>query len=188
MSILVEREAKFRLESWEEGERRLAEAGAALVKPRYFESNTLFDLPGGTLDGKGQALRLRRAASSGWLTFKGPLLGRGRIKERREVETAVGDPEAAAAILREIGLQERFRYEKYRACYRQGDLALTLDETPIGTYIEIEGSPEAIESAATRLGFSMDASITLSYPRLYQIHRDGRPELPFDMTFSETRR
>jgi adenylate cyclase class 2 len=43
----------------------------------------------------------------------------------------------------------------------------TLDETPIGVYMELEGSPRWIDRAARRLGFSERDYITASYGRLY---------------------
>ena len=194
-SITIEREVKFLLTSREDGERRLTAVGAELVKPRHFEENRLFDFDQNPLAERGKTIRLRRAGGEAWLTFKGPLrqgfggqgptLGPARIKERLEIETALESADAMTEILLELGLSETFRYEKYRACYRSEDLFITLDETPIGDYVEIEGAPDAIEEMAGRLGFSMDASIGLSYPRLYQIRRQESPELPADMTFRE---
>ena len=183
MSLGLEREVKFRVESWTEGERRLAEGAARLKEPRHFERNSLFDFPDRALQRRGEALRLRRAGGRAWLTYKGPLDGGGRIKQRREYETSLGDADAAEEILRRLGLEERFRYEKFRAVYSLEKVEATLDQTPIGVFIEIEGPPSEIERAARALGLEMDVAISVSYPRLYQTYRDQTPDSPEFMTF-----
>jgi hypothetical protein len=45
---------------------------------------------------------------------------------------------------------------------------VTLDETPIGCFLEIEGAPRWIDLTARRLGFQKFDYITASYGRLYQ--------------------
>jgi len=52
-----------------------------------------------------------------------------------------------------------FRYEKYRTTFRLPDsnawangLLIELDETPIGTFVELEGPAAAIDRAAEELG------------------------------------
>jgi len=41
-----------------------------------------------------------------------------------------------------------------------------LDETPLGCFVELEGPPEEIDSAAQRLGFTPDQYIRESYREL----------------------
>jgi adenylate cyclase class 2 len=188
MTIGIEKEVKFRLASWEEGERLLKDRGARLLEPRHFERNSLFDFPGGVLKERGEALRLRRAAGAAWLTLKKPLPGSGRLKESSEYETALEDPDALASILSGIGLEEQFRYEKYRAVYGIGELTACLDESPIGVYLELEGSPSAIETAAAGLSLSMDEAIVLTYPALYLRHRQHSPDSPRFMLFPAEKR
>lgn len=183
MSILLEQEIKFRLSSWEEGETRLVERGAALVKPRRFEVNRLFDFGDGRLDKRGSALRLRTVLDEAWLTFKGPQHGSGRIKQRRELESFLGDGEAIGALLTELGLEERFRYEKYRADYELGATQVSLDATPIGIFLEIEGEPGHILQAAEELGLDAGEALTSSYPRLYELYRQEVPDAPEQMVF-----
>ncbi len=43
----------------------------------------------------------------------------------------------------------------------------TLDETPVGVYLELEGTPNWIDRMARKLGFDEAAYITASYGRLY---------------------
>ena len=58
-----------------------------------------------------------------------------------------------------------FRYEKYRTEFRQPRRAgvAMLDETPVGVYLELEGTPHWIDRTARRLGFQESDYITASY-------------------------
>lgn len=161
--------------------RRLAELGARLVC-RVHERNVLFDTTEGALRRAGQLLRLRWSGDQAVLTFKSPLArrrGRERFKVRREAEFAV-QAEAMRAMLAGAGLQEGFRYEKFRSSYRVPravKVKLELDETPIGCFVELEGEPRAIDALARRLGYQPQDYITANYFVLYARHcRDhGRP-------------
>jgi adenylate cyclase class 2 len=180
---MLEREVKFKLASWEEGERLLVRKGALVRVPRYFETNSLFDFPEHLLEKRGEALRVRQARGRAWLTYKGPVHGSGRIKQRKEYETELDDAGAVEEMLRHLGLSECFQYEKYRAIYTLDDLEVNLDEAPMGFYLELEGLPEKIEAVADILEFRMEDAISLTYPRLYQLHRDEIPQAPEFMVF-----
>ena len=58
-----------------------------------------------------------------------------------------------------------------------------LDETPVGTYIELEGSETWIDRTARRMGFDENDYICASYGRLYLdwAAREGVP--PSNMVF-----
>lgn len=183
MGITVEREAKFPVPSWERGESRLTDATARIREGRYREINSLFDFPNGSLRGNGQALRIRRARGTAWITLKEPAPGGGRIKHRHEYESEVADPAALERVLRALGLVEQFRYEKYRQVYDLGDLVACLDETPIGCFIELEGSSDSVTVQAERMGWSMEDAVLLSYPELYEEHRRRFAGAPRFMVF-----
>ncbi len=98
----------------------------------------------------------------------------GRYKIREELEARVDDPEQLQWILEALGLRGWFRYEKYRTSYQPpagqrwaAGLAVELDETPIGVFLELEGPPEAIDRAARLLGYGPADYITKSYLALY---------------------
>jgi len=85
----------------------------------------------------------------------------GRHKVREELEAEVGDPKNLARIFEALGMAGWFRYEKYRTTFRlptskswAKGLLIELDETPIGTFVELEGPADAIDRAASELGFS----------------------------------
>jgi adenylate cyclase class 2 len=93
------------------------------------------------------------------LTSKAPAVASSardrRYKEKIERELVVpGSPARWDRALRSVGLYPRFRYDKYRSTFRLPHLALELDETPVGAFLELEGLPRAIDRAARALGYS----------------------------------
>ena len=159
-------------------------AGFRVSKPRIFEANTLFDTPQGSLWRSGRLLRLRRAGPQGILTYKGASVP-GKHKDREELETPVSDVNTMSEILARLDFTPGFRYEKYRTEYqRAGEAGLaTLDETPIGVYLELEGTPAWIDAQARRLGIAESAYITSSYYGLYVDYCRRRGLEPTHMTF-----
>ena len=61
-----------------------------------------------------------------------------------------------------------FRYQKYRAVYHYSGLIITVDETPIGVFLELEGPKPLIDEVATQLGYKASDYIAKSYLALYQ--------------------
>lgn len=163
----------------------LAALGFAVRHARELETNIVFDTADGRMKRNGELLRLRRQGARTLLTFKGP--GRAaKHKSREEVEVDVSDGEAFETILARLGYAPAFRYEKYRTEYeRPGENGLvTVDETPIGDFIEIEGEPGWIDATAWDLGFDETAYITGSYGGLYAAHRKQNPSSAPDMVFA----
>jgi len=146
----------------------LRAAGFRVSKRRLFEANTLFDTARGALRRNGRLLRVREVARLGILTYKGTE-AIGKYKDREELEVEVSDPRRLSEILSRLDFVPTFRYEKYRTEYRRsGEAGLaTLDETPIGAYLELEGVPRWIDRSARRLGFAESDYSTASYYGLY---------------------
>ncbi len=180
----LEIEIKLALPDAEEARRRLRAAGFRVSKRRIFEDNTVFDSPILELRKAERLLRVRRTGSSGTMTYKGPPLP-SKHKSREELETGISSPEMMATILDRLGFRPMFRYQKYRTELRQaaGGGTATVDETPIGTYIELEGSPAWIDRTARRLGYSEPDYITASYGRLYLDWCKKHRRRPGDMVF-----
>jgi adenylate cyclase class 2 len=83
-----------------------------------------------------------------------------------------------------------FRYEKYRTTFRLPDsnvwakgLLIELDETPIGTFVELEGPAPAIDRAAQELEFSQRDYILKNYLGLYVEDCRRKGEEPRHMLF-----
>jgi len=155
--------------------RRLEELGFRAVRARHFESNYLFDFPDLRLRRARCLLRLRFAGQGGLLTYKGAPVDALDYKIRREIESRVEDGHSLREILRRLGLEEVFRYEKFRTVYAppgKPDAAhaphLLFDETPIGDYLELEGPQRWIDEVAEQLGYSRREYITDSYAALYR--------------------
>ncbi len=158
--------------------------GYRISAARILEIDQLFDRPTGDLRQAGLVLRLRRSGGLSTVTYKGPA-SREIYKSREEIEFDVSDAEALAAVLDRLGYRPGFRYEKYRTKFSDPDSpgVVALDETPMGVYLELEGSKYWIDLAAQRLGFTSAAYITSSYAALYRLHRDHNPDAPANMTF-----
>ena len=71
--------------------------------------------------------------------------------------------------------------------YRAGDLIITLDELPLGNFLELEGDPADIDRFAGRLGFSRADYINDSYRALHQIHWEeaGEEGEPAELVFPD---
>jgi adenylate cyclase, class 2 len=114
----------------------------------------------------------------------------GRYKIREELELEVSDAGALTKIFEGLGMAGWFRYEKYRTTYALGKshgwakgLLIELDETPVGTFLELEGPVEAIDHAAEELGFTKGDYINKSYLALYVEECRKRGEEPRHMLF-----
>jgi adenylate cyclase class 2 len=113
-----------------------------------------------------------------------------RYKVREETEMAITDASTLQKIFEGLGLRGWFRYEKYRTTYKlpartnwARGLLIELDETPIGTYAELEGPAEAIDRAAGELGFSPADYILKNYLVLYLDDCKRRGQSPANMLF-----
>jgi adenylate cyclase class 2 len=163
-----EQEIKLRMAGRGAARDAVAALGAVLERERHHEDNRLFDDERGRLRRSGSVLRLRRTSTgSAVLTFKGEKSVEEGVRSRVEIESEVGDADGVEAILAGIGYKPRFRYEKFRETYSWRDVEIVIDETPIGTFIEIEGPIPTIHAAAAALGRGRDQYITESYVSLF---------------------
>lgn len=145
----------------------------------------MYDTEDGELRRRGMILRLRQIGDECLLTWKGPGVS-GPHKSREELETAIDSLDAMDRILRQLGYGPAFRYEKYRTEFAApgADGIVTLDETPIGDFLELEGTGEWIDRTAERLGYSRQNFILESYGRLYLADCAHRGVEPADMVFA----
>jgi len=175
-------EIKFRIESLTALTRALKRAGFKQITRSTHEMNTLYDLPGQKLRKRGELLRLRRYGNTWTLTHKAK--GKNnRHKVRVELETRVANGDQTDSILRALGFEPTFRYEKYRAEWSDGTGHVVLDETPIGNFGEIEGAPRWIDRTARALGIARSDYITRTYaPMFFEWKRRTRSKAK-EMTF-----
>jgi adenylate cyclase, class 2 len=178
-------EIKLAAPSASQARRMLRTAGFRVYKRRIFEKNTVFDTASQALRKSARLLRVREIGKIAKLTYKGPPDG-GKHKSREELELDLSDARAIGAIFDRLAYHPMFRYEKFRTEYRQrGSTGVaTVDETPIGVYLELEGNPLWIDRTARKLGFDEKDYITASYARLYIDWCKARGVAPTNMLFA----
>jgi adenylate cyclase class 2 len=124
-----------------------------------------------------------------------------RYKENLEREVALTEPSRRAPRAERtprdrgwafamgcLGLRTKFRYEKFRTSFRMQGVHLDLDETPVGTFLELEGRPAAIDRVARELGFTPSEYIRATYYEIYVAERRRRGRPVRHMLFSRSAR
>jgi adenylate cyclase class 2 len=183
----IETEIKFRVEDSAKLEEKLQTLGFHLETPRSFESNTLYDTPDRSLRARRELVRIRKYGERWVLTHKRVPdngVGEDRHKHRVETETDLSDGAALADVLHAIGLEPVFCYEKWRTEWADSEGHCVVDETPIGTFAELEGQPEWIDRVATELGVTAEERLTASYGRLFDQWRAETGSTARDLTFA----
>lgn len=177
-------EVKFRVDDIAALEHKLRSARFKQVTPPTHELNTLYDLPGNVLRGRGEILRIRKYGDTWKLTHKSQGEA-GPHKVRVERETSIADGDQLDGILRALGYTPIFVYEKFRAEWSDGKGHVVIDRTPIGDIAEIEGAPEWIDTTAHKLDVAPQRYITKSYGVLFDEWRQGARSKARNMTFAE---
>jgi adenylate cyclase class 2 len=184
----VENEIKLPVENIASARALLRLHGFVVSTGRVFEQNLVLDDERNSLRERGMLLRVRAAGKAITCTFKGPEMP-GRHKRREEREFRLRDLEACVAVFAGLGFREVFRYEKYRTEFARPNEPghVTLDETPVGVFMELEGPARWIDSTAKNLGFARAAYITDSYGKLYLDWCEARGVEPENMRFTRRR-
>jgi len=173
---LLEREVKLLFRTADEARAAITAAGASPLYPRRLQDDALFDTPDESLRQRGCTLRVRTEREPARpdrviLTFKGPVQP-GAMKLREEHETTIGNGAALAQLLDALSMRVWFRYQKYREEFSAPDLTIAIDDTPVGTFVELEGGEAAIMAMTHTLGRTADDFILDSYYRLFMNRRD----------------
>jgi len=166
MSEPVEREIKLRVSSAAQARATLHTLGAVVLRERRLQSDVVLDTVDQRLGASRCALRVRVEPDRCFLTFKGPPQV-STMKLREELETAVADSRVLLSLFERLGYYVSFRYEKYREEFTLDDVVVAIDETPLGTFLEIEGGADGIARAAQRLGKGPRDYIVESYRALH---------------------
>jgi adenylate cyclase class 2 len=174
MDSYTETEIKVEIQETDlqEVRRRFEELGCRQKVVRTREENLLFDGPDKHLKNSGSALRLRQYGAKCLLTFKGPRVEDERLKIREEIETEVDDFQASKNVLERIGFRVCFEYGKYREKLQlqvgSEEVEICIDETPVGCFVEIEGSAASIEYVASSMGWTSAQYLNRNYIDLYR--------------------
>ena len=180
---MIEREVKLRFEHPDAARAAIIAAGGTPLRCRRLQEDALLDTEDESLRRRGCALRVRTESGRSLLTLKGPLQP-GTMKIRDEHETVIGDGAVVQRVFEELGLHVWFRYEKYREEYAAEDVTIAIDETPVGTFVEIEGGEHGILAMAAALGRSPADFILDSYRNLFILHREALGLHGQDMVFA----
>lgn len=183
-AMALEREIKLRFASAADARDAVLAAGATPLRGRRLQEDFLLDTEDEVLRRRRCVLRVRLECGKSRLTFKGPVQS-APMKLREEVETVVGDGEVLLRVFEELGLHVWFRYHKYREEFAAEDVIVAVDETPVGTFVEIEGGEQGIERMAAGLGLSAADYILDSYRALFLKHRVEAGLTGNDMVFAE---
>ena len=184
MAAPTEVEIKFLVADRSVLQKLLLSLSFRCLTPSTHEYNTLYDLPSQILRSKGELLRLRKYGDTWMLTHKARAKT-GRHKSRVEIETEVSDAEQTDLLLRALGYQPVFAYEKYRSEWTDGNGHVVLDRTPIGDVGEIEGPARWIDRTAKLLGVEPADYITKSYAELFFEWERKYKRKANNMTFRE---
>jgi len=184
MATMLEREIKLRFGSAQDAREALLAIGATALRERRLQDDALLDSEREDLRQRRSVLRLRREGPLNYLTFKGPVQP-GAMKIREELETAVADASVLQRVLEHLDLHVWFRYQKYREEYALDGVVAAVDETPIGTFVELEGTEAGITAAASALGRTMADYILDSYYGLFMRYREALGFRGVHMIFDE---
>ena len=170
--MCTEIEAKLKVDSPQQIERKLAELGAEFLEEQL-QTDCYFDDVSRTLTGSDRCLRLRRQSVGRnekiLLTYKGAK-EEDNFKKRQEIEIELGDADLTGKLLLALGYQKALVFEKKRRIWQFGNCVVALDELPLlGSFVEIEGpDDERIADVQKRLTLADSPHITESYASLMQ--------------------
>lgn len=136
--------------------RNIEHAGAELS----FEgriSDRRYDFPSRDLSSRDEVLRIRTyigdTATKTFLDWKGPTEFRDVYKVREEISTPIDDPASLVTIFEKLGLEVLVEIDRDIAQYQIGGASVRFETYPrMDTLVEVEGEPDAIESAIEVIG------------------------------------
>ena len=138
----AEIEAKLKVDSLADVERKLRECDASFVRETV-QRDTYFDTADRDLTRRDECLRLRQEKIGQrerlTLAYKGPKEP-DDYKKRTEIEVQVGDADATESLLAALGHEKALTFDKRRRLWKLLDCEVALDELPLlGVFVEVEG-------------------------------------------------
>jgi adenylate cyclase class 2 len=185
----TEVEVKVYVASFDAVRQRLVENGAQLDTERLYEYNIRYEDRERSMTAAGRVLRLRRDSRCR-LTYKEPLSSASKSDDalaRTELEVQVSDFDTTDLLLRRLGFEPSWVYEKYRTTYHMFQCEVVLDEMPFGLFVEVEGAADDISRTLLALGLANAPRILAGYGDLFARVKE-RLNLDFqDLTFENFR-
>ena len=168
--MCTEIEAKLKVDSLQQVERKLAELGARFLAEQL-QTDYHFDDADATFAKTDRCLRLRCQRDGKnerfFLTYKGAK-EKSRFKKRREIEVEVKDADSAQMLFSALGYEKALVVEKKRRIWQFAECEIALDRLPLlGDFVEIEGPDEETIAVVQRdLGLSDLPHIPKGYAAL----------------------
>ena len=168
--MCTEIEAKLKVDSLGEIERKLSELGAEFLAEQL-QTDYHFDDANTTLTKTDRCLRLRKQMvgknESFFLTYKGAK-EKSSLKKRQEIEIVIKDPDSVRKLLSVLEYEQVLVVEKKRRLWQLRNCEIALDRLPLlGEFVEIEGPDEdKIATVQKSLGLTDLSHITESYASL----------------------
>ncbi|MEJ5166674.1 MAG: class IV adenylate cyclase [Thermoanaerobaculia bacterium] len=176
---MKEIEVKLPVKDFKEVKGLLKKLKAKKKFKETLERNILFDHKSLKLKERDWVLRLRQFGEKNILTLKTKSIGRKGFKVREEVNIFFEDFEKMKEVFQRMGFFEAFYYEKYREEYELNGLSISLDKTPVGNYVEIEGDYKKIENFLKKIGAKIEETLSLSYFQLFRIFNKKSKRMQF---------
>jgi adenylate cyclase class 2 len=158
-------EIKFKIDKPQRVRNLLKEKGGLFIG-KAFERTIRFDTPNKDLEKAGKFLRIKTGFAN-TITLK-ERVANSNYKERREMETTVGDPKEMIMILKKLGFTKTLIMEKYREKWEINKTEVVIDKLPMGNYIEIEGEKKTINKVIEILNLDAKQKILGTYWDLWR--------------------
>lgn len=175
---MKEIEVKVVVKDFKVIKKKLKELGAKKKCPKTFEKNVLFGHKKLRFK-QDWILRLRKFGKKNLLTLKTNAKGKKGFKVREEINILIEDFEKMKKIFTKLGFFEVFYYEKYREDYIYNGLNISLDKTPIGNYVELEGDYKNILDFLKKINVKIEETISISYLQLFRIFNKKSNKMAF---------
>jgi adenylate cyclase class 2 len=182
----IEREVKLKFDDVTSARSAILRADGVLLRARRLQRDWLLDTPDGLVRSRPGILRVRIEDNASTITFKGPVHGL-TMKVREETEVAISDGAAMLELLGQLGFRPWFRYEKYREEFTApaaAGVVIALDETPVGTFVELEGDARGIAQMAGAMGRGPGDYLLDSYRGLFVRYCQEQGRVEQDMLFA----
>ena len=150
-----------------------------------------YDRPDRLMLARDEVLRVRTFEPSGTgeahaeLTWKGATKRTLGYKEREELQFAVADAAAVAAVLERLGFEVSDAIDRCVAYYRAGKAVVRIEWYPrMDVLAEVEGAPAEIEKAVAATGIPRDAYTAdrlLDFAARYRTRTGTEPVLRLDL-------
>lgn len=135
---------------------KLKEIGATCFGT-YFIKDKCFDFPDSTIRKADEIFRIRAIGERIELTYKDGRQIKDGIQFVEETELEIKNLDKMEKILEKIGLSVYMYREKIRIKYKKEGTNFDIDIHPdIPAYMEIEGTPESINQALKKLGYTKE--------------------------------